>query len=146
MTRLTDDELAELERLEKAATPGPWSEYGRPQPTYAVEIDLAPADEEGTSTPVLKFCYFGQVDNGFADAEFVVAVRNALPSLLAELRELRAFKARVEGYRKRLADAIMEEYCDNNGYPSHVHELVDGIMDGQFNFDAAIFGEPGGGE
>ena len=66
-------------------------------------------------------------------------------SLIAEVRELRAFKARVAGYRKRLAAAIIEEYCDNNGYPSRVRELVEGIKSGEFNFDAAIFGAPAEG-
>lgn len=84
--RLTDKELAELEQLEREATPGPWVFRDDSCGEYRVlnqdcklvfnkDFDdlrrhLMPPHEE--------------------DARLFVAARNALPSLLAEVRELRA--------------------------------------------------------
>jgi hypothetical protein len=80
MTRLTDDELTELELMEKTATPGPW-EYSDDGFTDDVR-----AGYECLAS--LRGHHNG--DNTAENAKLVAAVRNALPSLLAELRELRA--------------------------------------------------------
>lgn len=72
---------------------------------------------------------------------YVELFPHEVASLIAEVRESRAFRAQVAGYRKRLAAAMREEYSDNRGYPSRAMELADGIASGEFNFDAAIFGE-----
>lgn len=79
-TRLTDEELQELERLERAATPGPWTESRG----FLFRDD---GDHVGT-------CEYTQNNNragfvGMANASLIANTRNALPLLLAEVRELR---------------------------------------------------------
>lgn len=78
--RLTDEELEELERMEREATPGPWG--------YAGDgfTDDVFADAECVAS--LRVHQNG--DRTAANARFFAASRNALPSLLAEVRELRA--------------------------------------------------------
>jgi hypothetical protein len=91
MTRLTDDELTELERLGRGATPGPWeySDNGFTDDIRAGHECLASLRDHQNG------------DNTAENAKLVAAVRNALPSLLAEVRELRAFEKSVMLYARR---------------------------------------------
>lgn len=88
---LTDAELAKLEALHHAATPGPWlADFhhtrvtaGRRHAMVRVTGELAPLAAvvlgvEGCSE-----------DEGRATASLIPAARNALPALLAEVREHR---------------------------------------------------------
>lgn len=100
--RLTDEELEELERLEQDATPGPWvfrddscGEYRVLGPDCKLVFNkdfgglrrhLMPPHEE--------------------DARLFVAARNALPSLLAEVRELRAIVAQIDDEDLRVLQAM----------------------------------------
>jgi hypothetical protein len=78
VTRLTDEELAELERMEKAATPGFWNRRDIGDSIIECEDDTL-------------LCTFpSEQGNEDSNAKFVALSRNALPSLLAEVRELRA--------------------------------------------------------
>lgn len=89
-------DLDELERLAKAATPGPWKE-GRhdmfsivegahAKYIYANRIPVA------ISTGEEKDC-----ERVLADARYIAAACNALPGLIAENRELRnELKAALE--------------------------------------------------
>jgi hypothetical protein len=78
MQRLTDEELAELERLEKAATPGFWNRRDIGDSIIECEDDTL-------------LCTFpSEQGNEDSNAKFVALSRNALPLLLAEVRELRA--------------------------------------------------------
>lgn len=76
---MVDLDLNELERLEKAATPGPWAwnSYGSVctvnEPCYAVCALPRRHGDEATK-------------QGASDARFIEAVRNALPELLRRLR------------------------------------------------------------
>ena len=70
--RLTDAELDRLEELHVAATPGVWRPEG--------------AD---VSADIGDVCY----DADDIDAETIAAAHNALPALLAEVREHRAREA-----------------------------------------------------
>lgn len=87
---ITDEQIDELERLEREATPGYWSN------TH---------DNCPRSNGILCGSYWvvGNVGEGpcgdimsTLDARLIAAARNALPALLAELRELRAYKQQVE--------------------------------------------------
>lgn len=87
---VTDEQIDELERLEREATPGYWSN------TH---------DNCPRSNGILCGSYWvvGNVGEGpcgdimsTLDARLIAAARNALPALLAELRELRAYKQQVE--------------------------------------------------
>ena len=69
---ITEQELAGLESLAKAATPGPWT----------ANCDYVNNTEGfvcNTATP--------------EDADFVAAAREALPKLIAEVRRLQAIEA-----------------------------------------------------
>ena len=69
-------DLDELDRLEKAATPGPWRIEG---PLFDEWIG------RGDGTRIVE----GSVDCGDADLALIVHTRNALPGLIRELREAR---------------------------------------------------------
>lgn len=76
MTRLTDAELAELERLEKAGSEAPWTE--------------ADAQEGALPTKSDGWVSWGKIAMREVDYNLSMAARNALPRLLTEVRELRA--------------------------------------------------------
>lgn len=82
---MTDAELQRLERLEKAATPGPWTAtshiggfgFSGPLTFYSVTNEYS-----GKDSPI----WLESEDN----VRFIAAARNALPELIAEIRRLRA--------------------------------------------------------
>ena len=84
---MTTEELDALRELEKAATPGPWSqgpdctERGDPDLDLDyrgyVETEDYTIVRPGTANP-----------SAYADAELIAAVRNALPRLLATVDHL----------------------------------------------------------
>ncbi len=114
---LTDEQLSELERLDRAATPGPWAWFGN---TGMHEIHLATT--HSGRIYVLKFRRWGMrgaqpmlqdraagivrpasdfvrlerpyrkdiADVEHPDAQLLARFRAALPSLLAEVRRARA--------------------------------------------------------
>lgn len=107
---MTDERLAELERLEQAAMPGPWTWCGADlYPDAGVEDERFAHQRlqrhDGVRITVLE--------RGFViDLLLIVAARNALPELLAEVRRLQACR---EALRICLAEYV-EEYgsasCD----------------------------------
>ncbi len=88
MSTLTTEQLDELRRLEAAATPGPWaSNRGYEQGDPGVFV-----------CPVAGGYVIACEDQGpsEADADLIVAARNALPSLLTGLDTARAELAAAE--------------------------------------------------
>lgn len=113
---LTEEELLELERLEKEVTAGEWSAI-----PYSGDLEditgygiYAPDDE---CIAELADCQ-KPVDN----AIFIAAARNALPKLLAEVRRLRGRVAELETKVKEYADDngrlvnMWSTVCDSNEY------------------------------
>ena len=88
---MADIDLNELERLEKAATPGPW--------VWAEKnsIDFGYVGPNGERTVLFGEDHEGAVHRDDPDGKFLAALRNALPELLRRLRaaeaELAAWKA-----------------------------------------------------
>lgn len=78
-TPLTDADLAELERLVEAATPGPW-ERGE---GYGASVIFPPSESEDNPDEPLA------IDLRCDDADFIVAACNLAPALAAEVRRLR---------------------------------------------------------
>lgn len=102
--RLTDEELAELAQQKEAATPGVWAVQkhgavfaivgGRERQVAAFMGDAAMHDErKGAAYEVRN-----------ANAELCISAVNALPSLLAEVRELRKQAATEEGDAEHLGE------------------------------------------
>ncbi len=82
---MTDEELNRLEALANAATPGPWR-YD--------DSDADPCVITQTGQYIAQTSYDQQsVSRGdrdyHADAHFIVASRDAVPTLIAEVRRLR---------------------------------------------------------
>lgn len=80
---ITEEQLAELERLEREALPGPWRTGRHPDPSCDVAYVLPhgmPGEEAATI----------YLDDSERHAAFIVAARNALPALIQEVRRLRA--------------------------------------------------------
>lgn len=92
---MADLDLSKLERLEKAATPGPWEgPWGDTHTVAAFEGELnehsLTRDPRGDAFPVTQYTHPN-------DAALIAVSRNALPELLRRLRaaevELAAWKA-----------------------------------------------------
>ncbi len=107
---MTDERLAELERLANAATPGPWhSRDSRRHPENWTVRATGETNwpEGGCSWDVLAcirpeddpedygfVVIFGEADDGevqpkSTDLDFIAAARLAVPELIAEIRRLR---------------------------------------------------------
>lgn len=88
---MTPAELAELRRLHEAATIAPWERCRLGPKGEIPGIIHSDIDEDWSNV-----AYFddgsgdAMTDNHDADAAFIVAARNALPRLLAEIERLRA--------------------------------------------------------
>jgi hypothetical protein len=84
---LSDEELAELEALTAAATPGPWvaaleDEHGIGGSSM-IQLGLP-----GDFPPDMYVLHDGETAPS-ADIKFIAAARNYLPRLLVELRQRR---------------------------------------------------------
>ncbi len=81
---MTDERLAELERLAYKATPGPWWPRwgGEPGYIYSSGLDrvIAELPEERSDMWTHE------------NSEFIAAARTAIPELIAEVRRLKALE------------------------------------------------------
>lgn len=85
---VTEEQLAELERLEREATPGPWSTC-KMMPSDGHDEAVAVLDADGFRANDVCDCYGDSRVEREANARVIVAARNALPALVAEVRRLR---------------------------------------------------------
>lgn len=106
-------DLDELERLEREATPGPWEWNG-----IAIEAGRTDVLAPGESN---SFGY-GTIHIAEEDQNLIAALRNAAPSLFAELRTLRARVAELER-DARIGAVVRAEVADTNTY-GHAPALV----------------------
>jgi hypothetical protein len=82
---LSQDELAQLEALVIAASPGPWKAFAGPGIGGPDFISLGGDDDEQPDMYVLHDTAPAPV----ADLDFIAAARNAVPRLIAEVRRQR---------------------------------------------------------
>lgn len=98
---IPDAELDELERLEREATPGPWTFNG--------------LHDFPEVRPVALWGGFDQADTPksakVANARLIAASRNALPDLLAEIRQLRSERSTVRA--RAIEEAATD--CERRG-------------------------------
>lgn len=104
MTDSTFD-LDKLERLEREATPWPWA--GGNAFDIFTDDDAARRGEPGTHIAHTDPSADKEFDKGRADRDLIVALRNAAPALIAELRTLRARVAGAEAERDNTAAALL---------------------------------------
>lgn len=85
-----EDYLDDLERLAKAATPGPWCAKGHTFGTVGAAVGFCNGFQDGNET---------QLEVGLANAEFVAG---ACPAVILEMiSEIRALRASVGRKRKK---------------------------------------------
>lgn len=98
---LTLEEIDALEKLERAATIGPWRFRG--------DDDSYPHRHMSVGVPRV-----GMLDNVDSDPQFVAAARNALPALLSMARRL----VELESALKHLAhhDELFDLWETDDGY------------------------------
>lgn len=128
--RLTDEALSELERLEREATPGPWESYRADGEGHVLVMAEAITSPGKFPSHMKWSCDFEGWDPGWddeeptpaqreqaaeaqANANLLPAMRNALPSLLSEVRSSRAVLGADAGRCKG--------HC-------HCHAGADGLM------------------
>lgn len=87
-------DLDELERLERAATQWPWA--GGNAFDIFTDDDAARRGEPGTHIAHTDPSDDKEFDKGRADRDLIVALRNAAPALIAELRAARERIAELE--------------------------------------------------
>lgn len=104
---MTDDDLARIEALCEAATPGPW--------TVDKKEDTEPNGWTHRWHWIREVAYDGPSYNynidGFArreDADFIAESRTAVPALVAEVRRLRAELAEANAMLDWIADNGIE--------------------------------------
>lgn len=90
MSQITAEVLAELERMEKAASPGPWHAFGRAEDGKMPIVEFGHPDN-----PTGDYGGFLYGSTGYSplpeeNAALIAAMRNALPALIARIRELEA--------------------------------------------------------
>lgn len=100
---LTEEQLSELERLNREATPGAW-EWWTSNSVRRLK-SLTPDGWQHVAEAFKACDGVPCIAIQEADAELIAKTRNALPPLLSEVRQLRALEARVVEYRKAL-DAL----------------------------------------
>jgi hypothetical protein len=93
-------DLEKLSEMEKAATPGEWSDY-----SYGIYTP-----DGGHGTP---WDLFEHVDTNESDSPFIAALRNAAPELLSDLEKLTAQLAE--------ARATLAFYADKKNWTSEVY-------------------------
>lgn len=99
------DEIAELEQLLEKSTPGPWRIYGASSKILGPQVG-----------PALYQIVVDGNSMDKTDAGLIVAMRNALPRLLAERRELRALVLETKGNALyRAASLKMATFDDDEG-------------------------------
>jgi hypothetical protein len=85
---LSDEEIAELEALTAAATPGPWVANIEEEAPIGGDSMIGLDGLPGDSPPDMYVFHDRRIAPS-ADIKFIAAARNYMPQLLNELRRLR---------------------------------------------------------
>jgi hypothetical protein len=85
---LSDEELAELEALAAAATPGPWVAHIEAEAPIGGESMIGLDGLQDDFPPDMYVRHDGETAPA-ADIKFIAAARNYVPRLLTEVRRLR---------------------------------------------------------
>ena len=95
--RITPEQIAELVRLEKAATPGLWQMSGVRQKMVGSDWHFVGPD----SLQIIAVSYSDRTTEehcqSFSDAKLIPLMKNTLPALLREVMELREALGAYQG-------------------------------------------------
>ena len=127
-------DLDAVERAERAMTPGPWHVHVLPSSPASglLVFDVGPSDDHSIATT--SGTDTESIDEAEANAHGLVALRNAAPALIAEVRRLRALvdereadmHARIRaGYDKTVADAWRAEVAKRDAEIADLRALVE---------------------
>ena len=109
-------DLDALDKLHAAATPGEWQTYNVQNPDFrqyrAVGVQLMGPDCWDLADCSLSI---PPAPEEPANAALIVAARNSLPAMIAEIRELRAENARLREANGILEDGLQEVGDDYPG-------------------------------
>ena len=97
---ITDEELARLEALTRAATPGPWVTDADEPIAAETHAEVCFEDDYGSHTIATEM--------SCDDARFLMAARDAVPALVAEVRRLAADLDLSERARATMLAAVAE--------------------------------------
>lgn len=112
--RPIDEVIAELERLQAAATAGPWVVSRPEQKGEAWPHGIIVA---ATARGLGIFASGDSATFPSADRELIAAMRNALPSLLASLKQARA---EVQRTREIGGEVLSDYMTSEQHHPNHV--------------------------
>lgn len=121
---MTDLDL--IEKLEQAATPGPWEADTRDETDCVLWSRAAPKDEEhkeyvgsvgdgGWTDPPKPDLETAAFDLQVEDCRLIAALRNAAPDMIAEIRALRARVAHLEKTARALVYEVYELASESTG-------------------------------
>jgi len=102
---MTHEQIAELERLEKEAEPGPWEWWPASPADFDDKCQLPHVPQGaylGETLINLSDTYEGRRE----DCALVVALRNAAPDLIAAAKEAATLRAQVARLREALAVVV----------------------------------------
>lgn len=108
-------DLDELERLEKAATPGEWLHDEDPRPSGTDQI----IDDRDLTICFMSLPTGDQYDN----AALIVALRNAAPEIIAELRAQAQRISELEAERDSAVNAMIEDASAGLGDQAEIGQL-----------------------
>lgn len=115
-----------IEKLEQAATPGPWEADTRDEADCVLWSKAEPKDEErggyvgsvgdgGWSDPPKPDLETAAFDLQAEDCRLIAALRNAAPDMIAEIRALRARVAHLEKMANTLIYEVYELASESTG-------------------------------
>lgn len=137
MPNITPEQLAELERLEQAATKGPWERrdtiIGRDN--YHASTEIVGHVQRTTTGSVLGSTPVCKLSSGFAtfeaDCELVPAARNHLPALLATIRaqqtELERLRKAAEAAHEYIVTLRQMSYAGDSAVHKAAWERSDSV-------------------
>jgi hypothetical protein len=109
-TRMNDEQLREWEQITAAATAGPWRvDDGKVEIHGSIFVNPG---VWGGSDSVTAICDCGTGQGAADDAAFIVAAREAMPLLSAEVRQLRQDLATARMYSTLPPEFGSEGYAD----------------------------------
>ena len=125
--RLTPEQEAALLAAEAKATPGPWTDWSHEgtTPNGSHRFSICRVTPDGDHLDCLGEAWGSTEEQGAWNARLVIAARNSMPSLLAELAALRGEKTAAVDWAAKL-EAALGGICSETGQP--IGEIVLGRL------------------